>query len=95
MNFRGEKVERGTNKYVQFTLNARNIDVGSSFLCFGNGRSHWRLFKVSNIACITDIQCYMNQLSISDDIANRRFSFMRRAKASSKATMYFLANFVS
>jgi len=58
-------------------------------------RIYWRLFKVNSIQCITDIQHYMNHLSITEDIASRRFRYMRRAKASSNATMYFLANFVS
>ena len=59
-------------------------------------RINWRLlFKVYDIQCITDIQCYMNHLSITYDIANCRFRFMLRAKASSNATMYFLANLVS
>lgn len=26
----------------------RNIDVGSYFLCFGYGGSHWKLYKVKN-----------------------------------------------
>jgi hypothetical protein len=61
-------------------------------------RIYWRLFKVNDIQSITDNQCYMNILSITDDIVNRRFRFMRRAKASivgPNATMYFLANLVS
>ena len=52
-------------------------------------------FKVNDIQSITDIQCYMNLLSISEDTANRRFRFMRRAKESSNSTMYFLANFLA
>jgi hypothetical protein len=48
MNFRGEKVERGTSKYVEFTLFGRNIDVGSYFLCFGDGGCRWKLYKIKN-----------------------------------------------
>jgi hypothetical protein len=43
--FKGEKVERGSSKYVEFVLNSRNVDVGSYFLCFGSGTTHWRLYK--------------------------------------------------
>jgi hypothetical protein len=46
--FKGEKVERGTNKYVEFTLNSRNVDVGSFFLCFGTGGCHWKMYKLKN-----------------------------------------------
>jgi hypothetical protein len=48
MNFKGEKVERGSNKYVEFSMVARNIEVGSYFLCFGEAGCHWKLYKVKN-----------------------------------------------
>lgn len=48
LNFKGEKIERGTNKYVEFNLFGRNLDVGSYFLCFGEGGAHWKLYKVKN-----------------------------------------------
>lgn len=48
LNFRAEKMERGSSKFVEFTLSARNIDVGSYFLCFGEGGCHWKLYKAKN-----------------------------------------------
>lgn len=41
-----EKVDRGTQGYVEFDLVTRNLDVGSAFLCFGEGGAHWKLFKI-------------------------------------------------
>jgi hypothetical protein len=48
MNLRGEKVEKGSSKYVEFVMTARNVDVGYSFLCFGEGGCHWKLYKIKN-----------------------------------------------
>jgi hypothetical protein len=55
-------------------------------------RIYWRLFKVNNIQCIADIHVNESPIYLRD-IANRRFRCMRRA--STNATIYFLANFVS
>ena len=46
MHLKCEKVDRGTQRFVEFDLLARNLDVGSAFLCFGEGGSHWKLFKI-------------------------------------------------
>jgi hypothetical protein len=46
MNLRGEKVERGSCKYVEFGVAGRNIDVGSFFFCFGERGCQWKLYKV-------------------------------------------------
>ena len=54
---------------------------------------YWKLFKVNDIQCISDIQLFMNHLSIPDDIANRRGRFLSRAKVSSNMIMCFLAGF--
>jgi hypothetical protein len=35
MLLRCEMMERGCQRYVEFDLLTRNLDVGSSFLCFG------------------------------------------------------------
>jgi hypothetical protein len=43
-----EKVDRGTSRYVEFTLSTRNLDVGSAFLCFGEGGAQWKLYKIKN-----------------------------------------------
>lgn len=39
-------MERGSNKYIEFSLASRNVDVGSFFLCFGSGTARWRLYKL-------------------------------------------------
>lgn len=41
-----EKVDRGTQSFIEFDLVTRNLAVGSSFLCFGEGGAHWKLYKV-------------------------------------------------
>ena len=56
-------------------------------------RIYWRLFKVNDLKSISDIQAYMNHLSIPDDITNRRFRFISRARFSSNMIVYFLAIF--
>jgi hypothetical protein len=45
---RCEKVERGCQKYVEFDLITRNLDVGAAFLCFGEGGAQWKLYKIKN-----------------------------------------------
>ena len=46
MILRGEKVEQGTSKFVEWDLVGRNIDVGSAFLCFGESGCQWKLYKI-------------------------------------------------
>jgi hypothetical protein len=46
LHLRCEKVDRGTQRFMEFDLLARNLDVGGAFLCFGEGGSHWKLFKI-------------------------------------------------
>lgn len=39
-------MDRGTQRFIEFDLTSRNLDVGSAFLCFGEGGAHWKLFKI-------------------------------------------------
>ena len=55
-------------------------------------RIYWKMFKVINVECITDIQLFTYHLSISNDIAKRRLRFIYRANVSSNSIMYFLSN---
>jgi len=57
-------------------------------------RVYWKIFKVSNVECITDFQFFTDHLFIPDDIAERRSRFIYRAKVSSNSIMYLLANFI-
>jgi hypothetical protein len=46
-----EKVDRGTSRYVEFTLATRNLDVGSACLWFRDfreGGAQWKLYKIKN-----------------------------------------------
>lgn len=43
-----EKMNRKSQKFIEFSLVGRNLDVGTSFLCFGEGSAHWKLFKLKS-----------------------------------------------
>lgn len=41
-------MERGCQRYVEFDMVTRNLDVGAAFLCFGEGEASWKLYKIKN-----------------------------------------------
>jgi hypothetical protein len=43
-----EKVERGTNKFVEFDLTATDLPSQTFFLCFGSTSPMFRLYKIKN-----------------------------------------------
>jgi hypothetical protein len=48
MMMRCEAVKRGSTQYSAFDLSTRNLDVGSAFFCFGEGKALWRLYRKRN-----------------------------------------------
>ena len=57
-------------------------------------RIYWKLFNVNDHECISEIQSYLNDISISDDILKRRTGFINRVKCSNNTVMSLLASFV-
>ena len=48
MILKGEKIDKGNNKYVEFSLSTQNLDVGGWCCCFGDGSVRWTLNKTIN-----------------------------------------------
>ena len=46
LHLKCEKVDRGSQRIIEFDVLSRNLDVGTSFLCFGEGGAHFKLFKI-------------------------------------------------
>jgi exonuclease III len=51
---------------------------------------YWKLFEVNDRECIADIQFFMNDISIPDEISRRREKFLTRVKFSNNAVMLVL-----
>ena len=55
-------------------------------------RIYWKLFKVNDADCISDIQLYMNDTAISVDITKRHERFLHRIKCSGNEIMLMLTD---
>ena len=72
------------------TLNKSSIDS----LNHSWNRIYWKLFKVNDLQCISDIQSFMCDISITDDIASRYNSFLSRIRVSRNQVMLLLYSLV-
>lgn len=45
MHLKCEKVDKGVQKLIEFTMRTRDLDIGSCCF-FGADSAHWKLFKI-------------------------------------------------